>query len=103
MESRDEKFIHEIFHIIAQEQGVDFVAKVIEQWEILKIKNNLKEKIPKFVKFLGTEGFEKVKEYVIMPSGDFVIKTEEGESFWFDENGKHLKSYLIFEGEQING
>mgnify|MGYP001607373528 CR=1 FL=1 len=37
---------------------------------------------------------ENVKEYVIMPSGDIVCMTEEGESFWFDKNGKHPKSYL---------
>lgn len=39
---------------------------------------------------------EIVKEYVIMSSGDYVVRTED-ESYWFDKNGKHPKSYLIFQ------
>ena len=37
---------------------------------------------------------ERVKEGVIMPSGDIVVRLADGESLWFDKNGKHPKSYL---------
>lgn len=55
-------------------------------------------KIPKKVVFDFAEEIEPepVIEYCIMPSGDYVVRTED-ESFWFDSRGVHPKSHLIFE------
>jgi hypothetical protein len=59
-------------------------------------------KIPDLVVFTNEDGTpmnvipEKVKEFVIMPNGDIVVKVEEGESYWFNSEGRHPKSYLIF-------
>lgn len=49
------------------------------------------------VSYTGYSGIpdEPVKEFVIMPSGDIVVRLFGGESLWFDKNGKHPKSDLI--------
>jgi len=39
---------------------------------------------------------EKVKEFVVMPSGDIVVRVDGGESYWFNAEGRHPKSYIVF-------
>ena len=42
---------------------------------------------------------ERVEEFVAMPSGSIVVRVVGGESFWFNSEGKHPKSFLVFKGE----
>ena len=57
----------------------------------------MKTNVPKYVKYLDADLLnEKIKEYCFMPSGDIVVRLEQGESLWFDKNGKHPKSEIIF-------
>jgi hypothetical protein len=64
------------------------------------------DKVPYLVVFTHEDGTiakefapERVKEFVVMPSGSIVVRVEEGESFWFNSEGKHPKSFLVFKGE----
>jgi len=62
-----------------------------------KVEDRL-NKIPYLIIFTDCKDCppEEVKEYVVMPSGDIVVRTEVGESFWFNSEGRHQKSYLLF-------
>jgi hypothetical protein len=70
----------------------------------LGLKLRKHKKVPIFVVFTIPETGEvdltfppeQVKEYVIMPSGEIVVKVDGGESYWFNSEGIHPKSYIVF-------
>ena len=61
---------------------------------------------PKLVIYDSAEGLpqEPVREYCVMPSGDYVVmvgKDPNRESLWFDREGKHPKTHLVFEERSV--
>ena len=73
-------------------QYAEFKAKGIEVYD--------GDIVNMIVKYPDTFADEIVKEFVVMPGGDIVVKIESGESLWFNSEGLHPKSKLII-GEII--
>lgn len=43
---------------------------------------------------------EKITDFVKMPkTGDIVVRVEGGESYWFNSEGRHPKSFIVFKEE----
>lgn len=62
---------------------------------------NVLNKVPYLVVFTECKDCppELVAEFAIMPSGDIVVRVNGNESYWFNKEGKHPKSFLVFKGE----
>ena len=56
------------------------------------------ERVPTAVEFIYSDDCwaEPIREWCVMPSGDIVVRVDGGESFWFDADGNHPKSKIIW-------